>query len=131
MTASVKQRRPRGGRDVRGVRVGGRGGGGGEPLGAVAGPAGAAFAGGAIVAGALAAPGGKVTPGRETTHVGADLSDHRLGRAPLHAGDRAEQLTRARERGELLLDLVGEQLDLLVEEVEGGQGRRDDQRGLA
>ena len=46
-----------------------------------------------------------------------------LGGAPLHAGDRAEQLNRRRERGELLLDRVGEPLDLLVEEVEVGEDR--------
>ena len=38
--------------------------------------------------------------------------------------------TACRE-GELRLDLVGEQLDLLVEEVEMGEDRRHDQRALA
>src|SRR2546427_374859 len=79
---------------------------------------GAAFAGGAVVAGALAGPAGEVAIGGEAAHVGADLGDHRFGGASLHAGDRAEQLNRGGERGELRLDLVGEQLDLLVEEVE-------------
>src|SRR5262245_45583254 len=52
--------------------------GGVEPLGAVAGLAGAAFAGGAVVAGALAGPAGEVTLGGEAAHVGADLGEHRL-----------------------------------------------------
>ena len=66
----------------------------------------------------------------EAAHVDADLGDDHLGGAPLDAGDRAEQLNRRGERGELRLDLVGEQLDLLVEEVEVGEDRRDDQRVL-
>ena len=102
-----------------------------EPFGAVAGFAGAAFAGGAVVAGALAGPAGQMVGGGEAAHVGADLGDYDLGRALLHPGDRAEQLNRGGERGELRLDLVGEQLDLLVEEVEVGEDRRHDQRVLA
>ena len=44
----------------------------------------------------------------KTRHVGADLGDDHLGGAPLNAGDRAEQLNGRRERGDLLLDRVGE-----------------------
>ena len=69
--------------------------------------------------------------GGEAAHVDADLGDDHLGGALLDAGDRAEQLNRGGERVELLFDLVGEQLDLLVEEVEVGEDRRDDQRVLA
>src|SRR6476646_2685007 len=106
--------------DVVGASGGERrfGEGGVEPLGAVAAGAGAAFAGGAVVAGALPGPAGEVAFGGEAAHVGADLGDDHFGGAPLDAGDRAEQLNCAGERGELRLDLVGEQLDMLVEEVE-------------
>jgi hypothetical protein len=75
-------------------------------------------------------PAGEVALGGEAAHVGADLGQHGLGGAPLHARDRAEQFDRARERGELGLDLVGKQLDLLVEEVEVGKDRGHDQRML-
>ena len=62
----------------------------------------------------------------KTRHVGADLGDDHLGGAPLHAGDRAEQLNRRRERADLLLDRVREPVDLLVEEVEVREDRADD-----
>src|SRR5512132_3121823 len=89
--------------DVRGAGRGHRrlGQGGVEPLGAVTGCARAAFAGGAVVAGVLAGPAGEVARGGETVHVDADLGDDHLGGAPLDAGDRAEQLNRGGERGEL------------------------------
>src|SRR6266508_5089056 len=101
-----------------------------EPFGAVAGLAGAAFAGGAVVAGALAGPAGEVALAWELAHVGADLGQDRLGGTPLDAGERAEQLNRFGERGELLLDAGREQLDLLVEEIEVGEDGGDDQRVL-
>src|SRR5215217_3156444 len=44
-----------------------------EPLGAVAGVPGAAFAGGLVVAGAAAGPGGEVPRGGKDAHVGGDL----------------------------------------------------------
>src|SRR6266540_4404356 len=69
-----------------------------EPLGAVPGFAGAAFAGRAIIAWALAGPAGEVPLGGEAAHVGADLRDDHLGCALLDAGDRAEQLNRRGER---------------------------------
>ena len=37
--------------------------------------------------------------GREAAHVGADLGEHHLGGALLHAGDRAEQLNRRARKG--------------------------------
>jgi hypothetical protein len=67
----------------------------------------------------------------EAAHIDSDLGDHGCGRAPLHAGNRAAQLNWGGERGELRLDLRGEQLDLLVEEVEVGEDRRENQRVLA
>jgi len=52
-------------------------------------------------------------------------------RAPLDAGDRAEQINRHGERGELLLDPIAEQADVLIKQVEVGQDRRHDQRVLS
>jgi hypothetical protein len=49
----------------------------------------------------------------------------------LHAGDRAQQPHRVSERGDLLLDRIGEQRDLLVKEVQLGEDRADDQRVLS
>ena len=66
--------------------------------------------------------------GREDGHVGADLGDDHLGAAPLNPGDRAEQLNGRGERGDLLLDRVGEPVDLLVEEVDVGEDRPDPER---
>jgi hypothetical protein len=92
---------------------------------ALAGAPGAAFASRFVVAGAEASPGGEVTGGGEDAHVGAGLGDDHFGGAPLHTGDRAEQLNRRRERADLLLDRLGEQADLLVEEVDVGEDRAD------
>ena len=64
--------------------------------------------------------------GREAAHVDTDLGDDALGAAALDAGDRAEQLNGGRERADLLLDRLREPLDLLVEEVDVGEDRRDD-----
>src|SRR5439155_9700339 len=72
--------------------------GGAEPLGALAGVSGAGFACGSVVAGALAGPAGEVPGAGEAAHVGADLGQDYFGGAPLHAGDRAEQLNRWGER---------------------------------
>src|SRR5881227_3834721 len=47
-----------------------------EPLRALAGTPGAAFAGRLVVAGAAAGPGREVPGAGEDAHVGADLSDH-------------------------------------------------------
>src|SRR5215212_3263431 len=58
-----------------------------EPLAAVAGASGAAFAGGLVVAGAAPGPGGKVPRGGKDAHVGADLGDHDFGGASGDAGD--------------------------------------------
>ena len=100
-----------------------------EPFGAFAGPAGAAFAGGLVVAGAASGPGGEVPGGREHGHVDADLGDD----APRRCGAATPGIvhsssTAGRERAELLLDRVGEPVDLLVEEVEVGEDRADHQR---
>jgi hypothetical protein len=57
---------------------------------------------------------------REDAHVDTDLGDQQLGGALLDAGDRGQQLNRRPERADLRLDRAGEQLDLLVEEVEVG-----------
>jgi hypothetical protein len=77
--------------------------------------------------GHLAGPRGQVPGGREDTHVDADLGDDHLGGAGLDAWDRAQKLNRWGERGELRLDRLGEPLDLLVEEVEVGEDRPDQQ----
>ncbi len=50
------------------------------------------------------------------------------GGAPLHAGDRAQQLNRRCERSDLLLDGLGEFGDRLVEVVDVGEDASDDQR---
>jgi len=76
-------------------------------------------------AGAEARPGGQMPRRREDAHVGADLGHDHLGGAPLHAGDRAEQLNRRRERADLLGDRSREQADLLIEEVDVGEDRAD------
>ena len=65
---------------------------------------------------------------REAGHVGADLGDDVLGAAPLDSRDRAEELNGPFERGDLCSDHLGEPLDLLVEEVEVGEDRTDQQR---
>ncbi len=111
------------GRGHRGVLEGGV-----EPAAAFAGTPGALLARGAVVAGALPAPGGQVAGGGEDAHVGADLGEDVLRAAPPDAGDRAQELNRGPERGEALLDRVGEPVDLLVEEVEVGEDRSDQQR---
>lgn len=59
--------------------------------------------------------------GREGVHVAAGLSDDDLGGAPLDAGDRAQQLDRGGERGDLLFDRLGELGDRLVEVVDVGK----------
>src|SRR3954464_7518475 len=87
-----------------------------QPLRAVAGLAGAAFAGRLIVGGAAPGPRREVPRGRELRHVGADLADDALRAAALDAGHRAHQLNRRRERADLFLDHAGELLDLLIEE---------------
>ena len=46
--------------------------------------------------------------GREDGHVGADLGDDHLGGAPLHAGDRAEQLNRRRRKGAICSSIASE-----------------------
>jgi DNA anti-recombination protein RmuC len=69
-----------------------------------------------------------VPGGGEDAHVGADLGDQQLGRAPLHAGHRAQQLSRLGERADLFLDRVCQLLDLLVEEVQVREDRADQQR---
>jgi hypothetical protein len=67
---------------------------------------------------------------RKGGHVAAGLGDDHLGGAALHAGDRAQQLNRRRERGDLLLDRGREALDRLVQEVDVGEDLPDDQRVL-
>jgi len=84
-----------------------------------------AFAGGLVVAGALAGPGSELAGGREDAHVGADLGDDRLGGACFDAGDRTQKLNGRCERVQLLLDRLGEPVDLLVQEVEVGQDGAD------
>src|SRR3954464_4177546 len=83
-----------------------------QPLRAVAGLAGAAFAGRLIVGGAAPGPRREVPRGRELRHVGADLADDALGAAALDAGHRAHQLNRRRERADLLGDHAGELLGI-------------------
>src|SRR4029077_19898158 len=99
-----------------------------EPLAALAGPAGATLAGRLVVAGTLPGTGRQVARRREHAHVEADLGDDVFGGAPLDAGARAQQLNRCSERGELLLDRVGDALDLLLEEVDVRQDGVDQQR---
>lgn len=55
--------------------------------------------------------------GGEAAHGEADLGEHILGAAPLHAGDAREQLNRRGKGGELP-DRLREQFDLVVEELE-------------
>jgi hypothetical protein len=86
------------------------------------------FAGGAVVAGALTGPGGQVAGRRKHRDVRADLGDDDLGAAALHAGDAAQQSDRRLERGDALLDRVREPLDRLVQEVQVGEDRADQQR---
>src|SRR4051812_43137325 len=78
----------------------------GQPLGALAAPAGAALAGGLVVAGAAPGPGGEMPGAGKAAHVGADLSDHDLGGAFGDTGDRGGQRHAGGERAELVLDGV-------------------------
>ena len=64
----------------------------------------------------------------EHAHVRADLGDQDFGGAPLNAGDRAQQLNGPLERGDAFLDRLGELVDLLIQEVQVGQDRSDQQR---
>ena len=66
--------------------------------------------------------------GREDRHVGADLGDDVLRGAGLDPAQRAQQLNGGLERAQLLLDRVGQPLDLLIEEVQVRQDRADQQR---
>jgi len=99
-----------------------------EPLGAFAGPSGAALAGRLVVAGAASGPGGEVPGGREDAHVDADLSDHDFRGSAGDAGHGARELDAGRERAQLLGDRFREPVDLLVEEVQVGEDRADHQR---
>ncbi len=65
----------------------------------------------------------------EHAHVGADLSDHRFGGALGDAGDRGGQRDGGLPgRAQLGLDRVRKLGDVLVQEVQMGQDRADDQR---
>jgi hypothetical protein len=68
--------------------------------------------------------------GLEGGHVAAGLGDDHLCGAALHAGDRARQLNRRGERGDLLLDRGRQTLDRFVQEVDVGEDLPDDQRVL-
>jgi hypothetical protein len=63
-----------------------------EVLRALAGAAGAAFAGRLVVAGSLSGPAGEVPGGRELGHVGADLGDQDLSGLLSDARDRCQQV---------------------------------------
>jgi hypothetical protein len=63
-------------------------------------------------------------------HVAAGLGDDHLGGAAPNAGDRAQQINRRRERGELLLDRGRELVDRLVEVVDVREDPSDEQRVL-
>ena len=108
-----------------GVGLGGLGERDREPPGSFARAAGAAFAGRLVVCRGRGPPRRQMPRRREDAHVGADLGHDHLGGAPLHAGDRAEQLNRRRERADLLGDRSREQADLLIEEVDVGEDRAD------
>jgi len=82
-----------------------------QPARSFAGASGALLAGRAIVARALPGPGRQVPRRWEHGHVRADLGDDDLGGAPSNAGDRAQQLNGAFERGDLFLDGVREPVD--------------------
>jgi hypothetical protein len=59
---------------------------------------------------------------------GADLGQDDLGGAPLDARNRAQQVNGRGEGDQALLDGVREPLDLLVQEVQVGEDRADQQR---
>src|SRR5579875_2942616 len=99
-----------------------------EPLAPFTGPAGATLAGGLVVAGTLPGPGRQVAGRREHAHIEADLGDDVFGGAPLDARAGTQQLNRRGERGELLLDRVGDALYLLLEEVDVREDGVDQQR---
>jgi hypothetical protein len=96
-----------------------------EPLAALAGMAGAAFAGGLVVARTLTGPRGEMASGREYAHVDTNLGNDVLRRSFLDTRDRAQQLNRCSKRGELLLDRVREPVDLLAQEIQVGEDRAD------
>ncbi len=68
-----------------------------------------------------------MTPDAEDAHVGPDLGDDDLRAAPLNTGDRAQQFNVRSERAGLLLDRVGEPVDLLVQEIDVREDRTDPQ----
>ena len=80
-----------------------------EPLGAVAGRAGAALAGGLVVAGAHAGP---ATRGARRSGSGTCRRRSRRGctsaRAPLDAGDRAQQLNAPPRKGAICSSIASE-----------------------
>ena len=65
--------------------------------------------------------------GGKHAHVRPGLGDDHLGGSPPDARDRAQELNRRRERDESLLERVREPLDLLIEEVQVGEDRADQQ----
>ena len=95
---------------------------------AVAGPARFALAGGLVVAGANRCPARGVAIGREAAHVWAELREDHLCCAGGDAIDRGQQLSLVRERGEPLLNLLGQRGDRLVQVVDVREDLRDDQR---
>ena len=66
--------------------------------------------------------------GGEAAHVDADLSDHDLGGASGDAGNRGGERNAELDRAELLLDRLGEPVDVLIEEVEVLEDRADHER---
>ena len=69
--------------------------------------------------------------GRQDRHVGADLGHDDLAVHRRTPRDRAEQLTGGRERGDLLLSRRRAGRYGLVEEVDVGEARPDDERVLS
>ena len=95
---------------------------------AFAGVSGAPLAGGLVVGGADCGPAGGVAVGGEPVHVGAELGDDYLAVAGPDPGDRAQKLNLLRERGQSLLDLLGQRRDHLLQIVQVREDLGDDQR---
>ena len=89
-----------------------------EPAVALAGGALLGLAGRLVLSGAHARPRGQMAWRGELGHVDADLADDGLSDAPIHARDRAQPLPGVSERGDALVDRVGEPADGLVGVVE-------------
>ena len=107
-----------------GSSPGGLGQGAAQPVVTLGGTAATALAGTLVVAGTDASPGSQVTGVRKPRHVGADLSQDRLGATVTHTWDRLEQGYCIRKR-ERIVTLTGVQSGGLKHLIDAGLQLRD------